>query len=96
MDLPVLTGSQKTHLRGLGQRMVPALKVGKDGLTAAFFGELNRHLRARELVKLRFLLAERDERAVLCQRIAAEGSCVCVGAVGRTALFYRPASPSHA
>jgi len=84
-----LTGAQKTFLRGLGQRLEPALKLGKGGLTPAFYAELQKLLRAHELVKLRFLGAERDERAALCEQIADEGRCVCVGAVGHTALFYR-------
>jgi RNA-binding protein len=84
-----LTGSQKTFLRGLGQRLEPALKVGKAGLTPEFFKELQQHLNHDELVKLRFLGADRTERAQLCEQIADEGRCVCVGAVGHTALFYR-------
>jgi RNA-binding protein len=87
-DFP-LTGAQKTFLRGLGQQLDPALKLGKGGLTPTFFAELQKQLRAHELVKLRFLGAERDERPALCARIADEGRCVCVGAVGHTALFYR-------
>ncbi|MBS0662882.1 MAG: YhbY family RNA-binding protein [Verrucomicrobia bacterium] len=87
-DFP-LTGAQKSHLRGLGQTLEPALKLGKGGITPAFFAELQRLLRAHELVKLRFLGADRDERAALCNRIADEGRCVCVGTVGHTALFYR-------
>jgi len=85
-----LTGAQKTFLRGLGQRLEPALKVGKSGLTPAFFVELQRHLRASELVKLRFLGSERDERATFCAVIAKASQCECVGAVGHTALFYQP------
>jgi len=46
-------------------------------------------LRAHELVKLRFPGAGREERASLCAQISDEGRCVCVGAVGRTALFFR-------
>ena len=87
-DFP-LTGSQKTHLRGLGQRLDPALKLGKSGLTPEFFTELQRLLNAHELIKLRFLGQDRDDRAKLCEQIADEGRCVCVGAVGHTALFYR-------
>lgn len=87
-----LTGAQKTFLRGLGQTMEPALKVGKAGLTPEFFKELQRRLNADELVKLRFLGADRNERADLVERVADEGRCVCVGAVGSTALFYRQQS----
>jgi RNA-binding protein len=87
-DFP-LTGAQKSHLRSLGQKLEPGLKLGRGGLTPAFFAELQRLLRAHELVKLRFLGAEREERAALCDQVADEGRCVCVGAVGHTALFYR-------
>lgn len=84
-----LTGAQKTFLRGLGQQMEPKLKVGRAGLSPAFFKELQHALNTEELIKLRFLGAERDERAEMCDRIADEGRCVCVGAVGHTALFFR-------
>lgn len=84
-----LTGAQKSFLRGLGQKLEPALKLGKGGLTPAFFVELQKQLRAHELVKLRFLGTDRDERAALCTQIADEGRCLCIGAVGHTALFYR-------
>jgi RNA-binding protein len=87
-DFP-LTGAQKAFLRGRGQTLEPALKVGRGGLTPEFFAELQTQLRTHELVKLRFLGAERDERAALCAQIADAGRCVCVGAVGHTALFYR-------
>lgn len=84
-----LTGAQKSHLRGLGQNLEAGLKVGRGGLTPEFFAELQKLLRAHELVKLRFLGADRDERAALCAQIADQGRCVWVGAVGHTALFYR-------
>ena len=87
-DFP-LTGAQRSHLRGLGQKLPDHLKVGRAGLTPEFFAELQKLLRAQELVKLRFLGADRDERAALCTRIADEGRCVCARAVGHTALFYR-------
>jgi RNA-binding protein len=87
-DFP-LTGAQKSFLRGLGQKLEPGLKVGRNGLTPQFFAELQHLLRAHELVKLRFIGADRDERAALCTEIADEGRCLCLGAVGHTALFYR-------
>lgn len=84
-----LTGAQKSKLRGLGQTLDGRLKVGRGGLTPAFFAELQKLLRAHELVKIRFVDADREERPALCAQIADEGRCVFVGAVGHTALFYR-------
>jgi RNA-binding protein len=75
-DFP-LTGAQKSKLRSLGQTLDAQLKVGRGGL------------RAHELVKIRFVDADRDERPALCEKIADEGRCVFVSAVGHTALFYR-------
>lgn len=89
-ELPNLTGAQKVTLRGLGQLMSDSLRIGRQGPTPALFTELNRQLDTRELVKVRFEGTDRDERAALCDRMAAETPCLCVGAVGRTALFYRP------
>jgi RNA-binding protein len=87
-DFP-LTGAQKSFLRGLGQTLPDHLKVGRAGLTPAFFVELQTLLKTHELVKLRFLGADREERATLCTQIADEGRCMGIGAVGHTALFYR-------
>jgi RNA-binding protein len=84
-----LTGAQKSKLRSLGQKLEPSLKLGKSGLGAPFYAELQRLLNANELIKVRFLGTERDERDALFATIADEGRCLCVGAVGHTALFYR-------
>jgi RNA-binding protein len=84
-----LTGAQKTFLRGVGQTLEASVKIGKDGLTPEFLKELNKHLNARELIKLRFVAAERDERATLAAQIADEGRCIWISSVGATALFFR-------
>ena len=87
-NLP-LTGAQKTKLRGLGQTLDAALKIGKAGLTPALQREFARMLEARELVKIRFEGADRHERAALITQIETEVGAPCVGAVGHTALFFR-------
>jgi RNA-binding protein len=84
-----LTGAQKSFLRGLGQKLDATLKLGKGGLTPEFLQEMQKQLRAHDLIKLHFLGTERAERPGLCAQVADEGRCVCVGAVGHTALFYR-------
>jgi RNA-binding protein len=90
-DLPHLTGAQKTKLRSLGQTLPDHAWLGREGATTEFLGELLRQLDARELVKLRFTGGQdRHERAALCTQLEREAACLCVGAVGHTALFWRP------
>lgn len=91
MSLPALTGAQKTKLRGLGQTLPDHVWLGRDGVTAEFLAEFNRQLGTRELVKLRFTGgADRRERAALGEQVERAAACICVGAVGHTALFWRP------
>ena len=84
-----LTGAQKTYLRGLGQTRADALKIGREGASPAVLKELATLLAAHELVKVRFVGADRGERAALCEALASGTESVCVGAVGHTALLYR-------
>lgn len=85
-----LSGAEKSALRGRGQRLEPSLKIGRDGASVTVVASLNTLLQARDLVKVRFTAADRDERGALCESLAAATASVCVGAVGHTALFYRP------
>ncbi|AOS44513.1 RNA-binding protein [Lacunisphaera limnophila] len=91
MTLPSLTGAEKTKLRGLGQTMADGAWLGKDGVSPAFLTELNRQFATHELVKLRFTGGQdRHERAALTTTVEQAAPCLCVGAVGHTALLWRP------
>lgn len=90
MDAITLTGSQKSRLRGIGQRTEPSVRVGKEGMTPAMLSELRRQLAARELVKLRFVGIAREERSTLCAKLSEASGSAFVGSVGQTALFYAP------
>lgn len=91
MTLPSLSGAEKTKLRGRGQTLPDGAWLGKDGVSPAFLAELNRQLDRHELVKLRFTGGQdRHERAALCDQISTAASCVSLGTVGHTALFWRP------
>ncbi len=91
MTFPSLNGAQKTKLRGLGQTMPDGAWLGKEGVSPAFLTELNRQFATHELVKLRFTGGQdRHERAALTTQIETDAPCQCVGAVGHTALLWRP------
>ena len=85
----MLTGAQKTKLRGLGQLMEARLIIGQAGLSPTVLAELNRLLSTHELVKLRFAGADRHQRAALSEAIALQAPAEHAGSVWATALFYR-------
>jgi len=86
----LLTGAQRTKLRGLGQTSPDNLLIGRDGAAGSVIAQLNRELTNRELVKVRFTGGQdRKERAGLHEALAHATQSECVGAVGHTALFFR-------
>lgn len=89
MTALALTGAQKSHLRSLGQTMDCQLVIGREGITAPVVAELEKLFSRHELIKVK-LLAERDERPALCTAIEEKTRSAAAGAVGKTALFYRP------
>ncbi len=91
MSFPAPTGTQKTLLRGLGQTLPDHLQVGREGAAPSVATQLGHELTRRELVKIRITGGQdRLARAALHEALAAATQSVCVGAVGHTALFWRP------
>ena len=72
------------------QRLNPVVLLGAAGLTPAVLQEIDRALSAHELIKVRLTGADRDERAVLAERIADTLSCARVQSIGAMVVLYRP------
>lgn len=90
MELPTLSGAQKTRLRGLGQTLEAKLTIGHAGVTPHVLAELNGLLLSDELVKVRYTGFDRHQRAELSEAVAGQAPCIHAGSVGAVALFYRP------
>jgi RNA-binding protein len=84
----MLTGSQRTRLRGLAHAYRPAVQIGKAGLTDSVVTAIDIALTANELVKVQIFTA-RDERQQITAAVEERLACECAGAVGRMAIFYR-------
>ena len=85
-----LTGKQKRYLRSLGQKLQAVSVIGKAGLTQAVISNLNVLLDRHELVKVRLPVRDNDERDSLAAELAAAAKASLAGAIGHTALLYRP------
>lgn len=86
-----LTPRQRSHLRALAQSLKPVVHVGRDGLTDAVLEELDRALLAHELVKVRILSGDREDRRLALARACAHLEAEPVQSIGRMLVLYRPA-----
>ena len=84
-----LTGKQKRHLRSLGQRLEPAVTVGKAGLSDAAIANLSRLLDQHELVKVRIPAGSADDRDLMGMELAQKTASACANVLGRTVLLFR-------
>jgi len=84
----MLTGSQRTQLRGLAHGYRPAVQIGKAGLTDSVVAAIDDALTANELIKVQIFTA-RDERQQIAAAVEQRLKCECAGSVGRMAVFYR-------
>ncbi len=85
----MLTGGQRTYLRGLAQKQEPHVQLGRSGVTATVILEMNQALERWELVKVRLPPLERRQRQSWLQQLAEQTGAELAGQVGHTAAFYR-------
>jgi len=85
-----LTGKQKRSLRGMAQRLPPALQVGKGGPTPAIVAAIAELLDRRELVKIRLPACPPAARRSTAEDLAGTLGARCLGTRGHTVLLYRP------
>ncbi|MBA1148083.1 ribosome assembly RNA-binding protein YhbY [Ectothiorhodospiraceae bacterium WFHF3C12] len=85
-----LTDSQRHHLRRLGHHLKPVVRTGNAGLSEAVLNELDIALRDHELVKVKLVAGDRDERRQFVEIIEERLGAELVQSVGHVALLYRP------
>lgn len=84
-----LTPRERAHLKGRAHSLEPSVQVGHDGLTAGVAVEIDRALKARELIKVK-ILAERDARNQIADAICARTEAALVQQVGKVVVLWRP------
>ncbi len=89
----MIDNKQRKAKRAEAQALKPMVHVGKDGASDAIIAELDRHLKAQKLVKVRLLAAATeggaDDQAVADALAEATGSHL-IDRRGHTAVYWRP------
>ena len=84
-----LTPSRRSELRAQAHPLSPVVIIGDKGLTDEVMAEIDRSLKAHELIKVRAAAADRDARGswmtAICEKLAAHA----VQSIGKVLVIYR-------
>lgn len=86
---PVLSKQEILALRARAHHLNPVVMVGQHGLTEAVIRETETALRAHELIKVRVLGDERDERLLIGEELCAATGAQLVQHIGKLLVLYR-------
>ena len=88
----MLTGKQKSYLKGLAHTMQPIIQVGKNGVNDALIKTVYDALEARELVKVSILQNCFEEPKAIAAEIAEVINAEVIQVIGKTIVFYKESS----
>ncbi len=88
----MLTGKQRSYLKGLANPMQAILQIGKDGVTDNFVAQLEKTIGTKELVKISILESAADldvkqTAFMLAERTGSE----FVQSIGRKIILFKEA-----
>ncbi len=85
----MLTGKQKSYLRGLAQTEKPIFQIGKDGISDNLIEQVDNALRARELIKLAVLKTAPGDLQETAFDLAMYTKSELIQVIGRNIVLYR-------
>ena len=85
----MLSAAERKELKARAHKLEPVVLIGSKGVSEEVLKEVERALRAHELIKVRAASLEREERAgalkTLCERTGAQA----VQSIGKVFVMYR-------
>lgn len=85
----MLTGKQRSYLKGLANNIKPITQIGKSGITESFISQLEDALEARELVKINILENNELDSKKAASEIADITNSEFVQSIGNKIVLYR-------
>ncbi|MCF6460608.1 ribosome assembly RNA-binding protein YhbY [Clostridium sp. Cult3] len=85
----MLTGKQRSYLKGLANTMDPIFQVGKSGITDNFIKQVDEALEARELIKIKVLNNSLLESKEVALELAEKTKAEFVQSIGSKLVLYR-------
>ncbi len=85
-----ITEAERRALKRLAHHREVVVRTGNAGLTDAVVAEAGRALAHHELMKVRVLAGEREDRDAMIQQLCESLGAALVQRVGHVATLYRP------
>lgn len=86
-----LTPAQRQYLKGQAHTLSPVVIIGDKGLSEAVLKEIERALKAHELIKIKAGSDEKETRAQWQEHICRQLGASPVQQIGKILVIYRPA-----
>ncbi|OAM52523.1 RNA-binding protein [Methylovorus sp. MM2] len=87
--MPELNSKQISHLRALGHKLNPVVRIGGNGLTENVLNEIETSLNAHELIKIKVAGDDRTARIQLLEEICQKTNAMAVHHIGKQLVIYR-------
>ena len=84
-----LAPAQRRALRAAAHHLNPVVSISQKGLTPSVLAEIDRCLKAHELIKLRLYGIEREDREALLAEICGALNCAAVQHIGNLLVLWR-------
>ncbi len=84
-----LSTARRSELRAQAHTLSPVVIIGDKGLTEEIFAEVDRSLKAHELIKVRAGTGERENRGAWMQALCERLSAHPVQQIGKVLVIYR-------
>jgi len=91
-----LSVSQRLELKARAHALKPVVLIGNAGLTPAVLGEIERSLKSHDLLKIRVMGDDREQRTSLMTAICETLNAAPVQQIGKMLVIYRPLPPTIA
>lgn len=85
------SNQDKKHLRRLGHNLKPVVTVAGNGLTENVSAEIDRALNDHELIKIKLVTEDRDDKKALTDAICKNNSAHLIQSIGHVILVFRKA-----
>lgn len=85
----MLTGKQRSFLKGIANSLDPIFQIGKNGITDNFIKQVDEALEAREIIKIKVLNNSLLDAKEVANTIAEESNAEFVQSIGNKFVLYK-------